>query len=257
MGELAIIAIVAAAMFVPLAWIAAGLLTLRDRYFQRAGPAETAGPWYPPKWARGRWTAWIHRILLTPLLLIALMVVLILSVPLYAWQAVVAMLSRVQRKRVPLADACYNSVGGKAGDRPMRKCSKCDKNATSHVTEVHQGTGEVKEFHLCDEHAQEQEYGCQSVPPWFDTADAEFPMADPVELAAQFVAEMERYGYLMHFDGQVVNFTPKNRQQFTVPMSGEKLLQSVYQWLGSRKISRTADDVTAVTGEIVNLLMQR
>jgi hypothetical protein len=255
MGELVIIAIGAAAMFVPLAWIAAGLLTLRDRYFQRAAPAETAGPWYPPKWARGRWTAWIHRILLTPLLLIALMVVLILSVPIYAWQALVAMLSRVRRKRVPLSDACYNSVGGKAGDRAMSKCAKCDKDATTHVTEVNQGTGEAKEFHVCDEHAEE--YGCQSVPLWFDTAVAKFPMADPVELAAQFVAGIERSGYLMRFDGNVVSLTPKNRPQITMPMSGEKLLQSVYQWLRSKQISRTADDVTAVTAEIVNLLRQR
>jgi len=137
----------------------------------------------------------------------------------------------------------------------MSKCSKCDKNATSHVTEVHQDTGEVKEFHLCDEHAQE--YGFKSVPTWFDTADAEFPMVDPVDLAAQFVAEMEQHGYLMRFDGQVVNFTPENRPNIAVPMSGEKLLQGVYQWLGSRKISRTADDITAVAGEIVNLLRQR
>jgi hypothetical protein len=156
---------------------------------------------------------------------------------------------------VLLSDACYNSVGGKAGDCPMRKCSKCDKDVTTHVTEVHQDTGEVKSFCLCDEHAEE--YGCKSVPPWFDTEVAEFPMADPVDLAGQFVAEMEGYGYLMHFDGPVVNFTPKNRQQFTVPMSGEKLLQSVYQWLRTKQISRTADDVTAVTGEIVNLLRQR
>ncbi len=93
MGEAAIIGIVSAVMFVPLAWIAAGLLTVRDHYFPRPEPVETAGPWYPPKWARGRWRFWIYRILWGPLFLL----VLILSVPVYAWQAVVATISRVRR----------------------------------------------------------------------------------------------------------------------------------------------------------------
>jgi hypothetical protein len=143
----------------------------------------------------------------------------------------------------------------------MLKCAKCDKDATTHVTEVHQDTGEVKEFHLCYEHAAEQ--GFKSFPPWFDTADAEFPMADPVELAAQFVAYMERIGYLMRLDGDVVNLTSNDRPKLSaVPMSVHQLSQHqlsqlVCQWLGSKQISRTADDVTAVTAEIVNLLRQR
>ena len=30
----------------------------------------------------------------------------------------------------------------------MPKCAKCNQDATCHVTEVYEGTGEVKEYHL-------------------------------------------------------------------------------------------------------------
>ena len=50
MSESATIAICSILLFMPIAWVAAFLLTLRDRYVPRAPRPETAGPWYPPKW---------------------------------------------------------------------------------------------------------------------------------------------------------------------------------------------------------------
>jgi hypothetical protein len=37
----------------------------------------------------------------------------------------------------------------------MKKCDRCDKPSTTHITTVYQDTGEVEESNLCDEHARE------------------------------------------------------------------------------------------------------
>jgi hypothetical protein len=44
----------------------------------------------------------------------------------------------------------------------MTKCDKCEKEATIHMTEVEHKTKQIKEIHLCDEHAIERLEACQS-----------------------------------------------------------------------------------------------
>ena len=127
----------------------------------------------------------------------------------------------------------------------MTKCDKCDKESTTHVTEVYQGTGEVKEFSLCDEHAQDQ--SLNNVGPFtIDTTFAGSPRTDPVELAAQFVADLERGGYTIRLDGETVSVTRTDRPQLPVRMGSEALRQIVGQWLARKRISRKADEIRAV-----------
>jgi amino acid transporter len=85
MRDLAIIALTSIVMLLPMTWAAAGLLALRDRHFPREPRLERAGPWYPPKWARGRWTARLFRAALAPVILLALTMFLIVMLPVYIW----------------------------------------------------------------------------------------------------------------------------------------------------------------------------
>lgn len=91
MSDTAIVAIVSIVLFVVLTWIAAALLTIRDRSFPRK-PRLKAGPPYPPKWARGRWTSRLVCIVVVPWLYASLTIVavilLILARPVDAWNLV-------------------------------------------------------------------------------------------------------------------------------------------------------------------------
>jgi hypothetical protein len=45
------------------------------------------------------------------------------------------------------------------------KCRECDEPATCHMTEVHSDKGEVKTFHLCEQHASQYHDQARQKPP--------------------------------------------------------------------------------------------
>ena len=53
MKDVTIITLTSIVFFVVLTWIASALLALRDRRFPPKPRPEKAGPWSPPRWARG------------------------------------------------------------------------------------------------------------------------------------------------------------------------------------------------------------
>jgi hypothetical protein len=57
-----------------------------------------------------------------------------------------------ESNRSPLKP-CEEAVSGEC---PMAKCDKCDKDATVHMTEIDHKTKEIKQIHLCDDHAIER-----------------------------------------------------------------------------------------------------
>jgi hypothetical protein len=125
----------------------------------------------------------------------------------------------------------------------MGKCDKCDKESTTHVTEVNRDTGEVKQFELCDEHSQDQSLSNDE--PSIDTTCADSPMTDPVELAALFVADLERGGYAICVEGETVTVT-RSSTAIPIRIDAKTLRQAVAEWLASKGIFRKADQIKTV-----------
>jgi hypothetical protein len=49
-----------------------------------------------------------------------------------------------------------NTGEAASGERPMVECNKCGKDATIHMTEIDHKTKEIRQIHLCDDHAIER-----------------------------------------------------------------------------------------------------
>ena len=95
------VAVGSVVMFAVFSWIAAGLLTVRDRYFPRKQRPTPLEPPYPAKWARRPWLLIPLRILLLPAVLFGLATALIVLLPVLVWNVIAALVSRLQRRNDP------------------------------------------------------------------------------------------------------------------------------------------------------------
>ncbi|HEX4071633.1 MAG TPA: hypothetical protein VHX68_10695 [Planctomycetaceae bacterium] len=136
----------------------------------------------------------------------------------------------------------------------MPKCEKCDQDAAMHVTEVHQGTGEVKVFHLCVEHARDYP-GC--VGSALGKAASDTPMTNPSEHATQFVDMMKKAGCAIIADAECVILTRKDDPKFLYRLDRQKLRPAVYSWLATAGVSRQPKEVNDIVEAIFSLLRRR
>jgi hypothetical protein len=136
----------------------------------------------------------------------------------------------------------------------MPKCDLCDQDAAVHVTEVHQDTGEVNEFHLCDEHASDRHPA--SIGPGIGSSRTGTPMTNPAELAGRFLAELKQTGCEFIVEAGFVIFTRKDDREFRYRLDRLTLRPAAYGWLANAGVSRQPNEVNQVIDAIFSLARQ-
>jgi hypothetical protein len=136
----------------------------------------------------------------------------------------------------------------------MPKCDMCDQDAAVHVTEVHEHTGEVNEFHLCVEHAGDRHAGF--VGPEIGTRGTGTPMTNPAELAGRFLAELQKAGCEFVAEAGFVIFKRKDDRDFRYRLDRLTLRPAVYGWLANAGVSRQPNEVNQVIDAIFSSVRQ-